>query len=240
MCPRSFESFVSNPDILGGMKGANTLKVGVVEDHPLLLTHIETILNELDDIDVVATAETVTEAKKWFKPADLDAVILDIDLPDGNGIGLGIALAKDNPELGVVFLSAINQLDAFLQVPEETRSKWGYLSKSTTRSATVLARALRSVVKGQPVIDPTLLDRIDVSNTHNISKLTNRQLEVLRGVANGDSNLTIAQNLNISENAVGNHLIQVYETLGIPEGKNRRVTAVLELLSRDNNRETLR
>jgi DNA-binding NarL/FixJ family response regulator len=240
MCPRSFESFVSNPDILNSMSGANTLKVGVVEDHPLLLAHIETILNELDDIDVVATAETVTEAKKWFKPADLDAVILDIDLPDGNGIGLGLSLAKDNPGLGVVFLSAINQLDAFLQVPEETRSKWGYLSKATTRSATVLARALRSVVKGQSVIDPTLLDRVDVSNTHSISKLTNRQLEVLRGVANGDSNLTISQNLNISENAVGNHLIQVYETLGIPEGKNRRVTAVLELLSRDNTRDTLR
>lgn len=216
------------------------MKVGVVDDHPLLLAQLETILNELDDINVVATAETVTEAKKWFKPADLDAVVLDIDLPDGNGIGLGIALTKENPELGVVFLSAVNQLDAFLQVPEETRSHWGYLSKATTRSSTVLARALRAAVKGQSIIDPSLLDRIDVSAAQGVSRLTNRQLEVLRCVAQGDSNLTIAQNLNISENAVGNHLIQVYETLGIPEGKNRRVTAVLELLSRDNNREALR
>ena len=104
----------------------------------------------------------------------------------------------------------------------------------------MLARALRSAVNGHTVIDPTLLDRIDVSKAQGVSKLTKRQLEVLRGVAEGDSNLTIAQNLNISENAVGNHLIQVYETLGIPEGKNRRVTAVLELLSRDNNRDILR
>jgi DNA-binding NarL/FixJ family response regulator len=216
------------------------LRIGVVDDHPLVLAQIETILNELDDMKVVATAESVSEAKKWFVPADLDAVVLDIDLPDGNGIGLGITMSKENPAMGVVFLSAVNELDAFLQVPEATRSKWGYLSKATTRSATVIARALRSAVNGQTVIDPTLLDRVDISKPQGVSKLTKRQLEVLRGVAEGDSNLTIAQNLDISENAVGNHLIQVYETLGIPEGKNRRVTAVLELLSRDNNRETLR
>lgn len=222
------------------MPETNKLKVGVVEDHPLLLAHLETILNELEDISVVATAETVSEAKKWFKVSELDAVVLDVDLPDGNGIGLGIAMTKENPALGVVFLSAVNQLDAFLQVPEDTRSNWGYLSKGTTRSATALARALRAAVKGQSIIDPTLLDRVDVSIGLGVSKLTKRQLEVLRGVAEGDSNQTIAKNLNISENAVGNHLIQVYETLGIPEGKNRRVTAVLELLSRDNNREALR
>lgn len=225
---------------MGLMVAERVLRIGVVDDHPLVLAQLETILNELDDMSVVATAETVSEAKKWFKPADLDAVVLDIDLPDGNGIGLGIAMSKENPALGVVFLSAVNQVDAFLQVPEETRSHWGYLSKSTTRSATVLARALRAAVNGQSIVDPTLLDRIDVSTAQGVSKLTNRQLEVLRGVAQGDSNLTIAQNLNISENAVGNHLIQVYETLGIPDGKNRRVTAVLELLSRDNNREALR
>jgi DNA-binding NarL/FixJ family response regulator len=221
------------------MTGEKVLRIGLVDDHPLVLAQLETILNELDDMSVVATAETVSEAKKWFKPADLDGVVLDIDLPDGNGIGLGIALTKENPSLGVVFLSAVNQLDAFLQVPEDTRSHWGYLSKVTTRSATVLARALRAAVKGQSIVDPTLLDRIDVSNAHGVSKLTNRQLEVLRGVAQGDSNLTIARNLNISENAVGNHLIQVYETLGIPDGKNRRVTAVLELLNRDNDRKSL-
>lgn len=222
------------------MASEKVLRIGVVDDHPLLLAQLETVINEIDDMSVVATAESVSEAKKWFTPSALDAVLLDVDLPDGNGIGLGIALSKENPELGVVFLSAVNQLDAFLQVPEETRSKWGYLSKATTRSGTTLARALRAAIKGQTIIDPTLLDRIDVSKDKGISNLTNRQLEVLRGVAQGDSNLTIAQNLNISENAVGNHLIQVYETLGIPEGKNRRVTAVLELLSRDNDREALR
>lgn len=219
---------------------SSPFKVAVVEDHPLLLAHLETILNELPDIDVVATAETVSEAKKWFKPAELHAVVLDIALPDGDGISLGIALTKHNPDLGVVFLSAHNELDAFLQVPEDIRSRWGYLTKTTTRSASVVATALKSSVNGQPIIDPTLFDRIDVTTSHRISQLTSRQLEVLRGVARGDSNLTIANNLNISENAVGNHLIQVYETLGIPDGKNRRVTAVLELMSRESSVAALR
>jgi DNA-binding NarL/FixJ family response regulator len=77
------------------------------------------------------------------------------------------------------------------------------------------------------------LPRVDVSASLGVSQLTHRQLEVLRAVARGHSNLTIANDLGISENAVGNHLIQVYETLGIPEGKNRRVTAVLEFLARN-------
>jgi DNA-binding NarL/FixJ family response regulator len=238
--PVSVEEIYPVHGIINVMLDDKVLRIGVVDDHPLFLAQLETIINELDDMSVVATAESVSEAKKWFKPTDLDAVVLDVDLPDGNGIGLGIALTKGNPSLGVVFLSAVNQLDAFLQVPEETRSNWGYLFKGTMRSATVLARALRAAVNGQSIVDPILLDRIDVTNAHGISKLTNRQLEVLRGVAQGDSNLTIARNLNISENAVGNHLIQVYESLGIPDGKNRRVTAVLELLNRDDKREALR
>jgi DNA-binding NarL/FixJ family response regulator len=212
-----------------------SLKVGLVDDHPLLLTHLEQILNEFPDIDVVATAETVSEAKKWFNPVSLDAVVLDIGLPDGNGIALGVALSQSNPNLGVVFLSALNQLDAFLQVPETTRSRWSYLAKSTTRSAEILAHALRSSINGQPIVDPSLLQRVEVSASLGVSKLTRRQMEVLRAVARGHSNLTIANDLGISENAVGNHLIQVYETLGIPEGKNRRVTAVLEFLARKND-----
>lgn len=218
------------------MDSSEVLKIGLVEDHPLLLAHLEQILNEVPDIDVVATAETVSEAKKWFKPLSLDAVVLDIDLPDGNGIGLGMALCQSNPNLGVVFLSAINELDSFLQVPETTRARWSYLAKSTTRSADMLARALRSSINGQPVVDPSLLERVEVLTTKGISQLTPRQLEVLQAVARGQSNLAIANNLGISENAVGNHLIQVYEALGIPEGKNRRVTAVLELLSRESDR----
>jgi len=229
-------TFVSIAAIINGVATNTALKVGLVDDHPLLLAHLEQILNELPDIDVVATAETVSEAKKWFKPLSLDAVVLDIDLPDGNGIALGMALCQSNPNLGVVFLSALNQLDAFLQVPETTRSRWSYLAKSTTRSADMVASAVRSSVSGQPIVDPTLLHRVEVSTPRGVSQLTRRQLEVLRAVARGDSNITIANDLGISENAVGNHLIQVYETLGVPEGKNRRVTAVLELLSRESIR----
>jgi DNA-binding NarL/FixJ family response regulator len=226
-------AFVSITAIMNSVASNTALKVGLVDDHPLLLSHLEQILNEFPDIDVVATAETVSEAKKWFKPLSLDAVVLDIELPDGNGIALGVALSQSNPNLGVVFLSALNQLDAFLQVPESTRSRWSYLAKSTTRSAEMLARALRSSVSGQPIVDPSLLPRLEVSASRGVSQLTRRQLEVLRAVARGHSNLTIANDLGISENAVGNHLIQVYETLGIPEGKNRRVTAVLEFLARN-------
>lgn len=64
-----------------------------------------------------------------------------------------------------------------------------------------------------------------------VGSLTKRQFEILREVARGESNQTIADQLGIAVNSVGNHLIAIYDALGIPDDKNARVTAVLHFLN---------
>ena len=212
------------------MSSVQKIRVGVVEDHPLFLELLTNALNESSEIEIVATASGAQEAKKWFKPEELDLLILDIELPDGNGIGLGITLRRQNPDVGILLLSDKDVLELVLSLPAEERRGWSYLTKSSTKSLDVLIQAIIQTAQGYTVVDPSLVNRAQARPGTPISKLTNRQFEVLRSVARGENNQTIANNLGIAVNSVGNHLISIYDTLGIPEGKNARVAAVLEFL----------
>lgn len=212
------------------MSTSKPIRVGIVEDHTLFLELMSAALSEVPDIEVVATADNVAEAKKWFDSTALDAVILDIELPDGNGVGLGITLRRTNPTLGVLLLSDRDMLELLLGLPTDVRAGWSYLTKGATKSIEALASAIRATAAGQTVIDPVLVNRSQARSGTGVAALTNRQFEVLRSVARGDSNQTIADDLGIAVNSVGNHLIAIYDTLGIQDGKNARVAAVLEFL----------
>lgn len=213
------------------------LRIGIVEDHSLFLQLLTTALEQVPDFQIVATADNVTEAKKWFDPEALDLVILDIELPDGNGIGLGITLRRKNPALGILLLSDRDMLELILGLPADVRQGWSYLTKNSTKSIETLASAIRMTIRGETIIDPALINRSQARPGTGIGALTNRQFEVLRAVARGESNQAIAEELGIAVNSVGNHLIAIYDALGIPEGKNARVAAVLEFLQ-DTTRPT--
>lgn len=206
------------------------LRIGIVEDHSLFLQLMSSALEQVPDFEIVCTADNVTEAKKWFEPENLDVLILDIELPDGNGVGLGITMRRRNPNLGIVLLSDRDMLELILGLPQDVRQGWSYLTKSATKSIETLANAVRATSRGETIIDPTLINRSQARPGTGIGSLTNRQFEVIRSVARGDSNQTIATDLGIAVNSVGNHLIAIYDALGIPEGKNARVAAVLEFL----------
>ena len=215
------------------------LRIGIVEDHSLFLQLMSSALEQVEDLEIVATADNVAEAKKWFQPENLDVVILDIELPDGNGVGLGITMRRLNPHLGVVLLSDRDMLELILGLPKQERQGWSYLTKSATKSIDSLASAIRATSRGDTVIDSSLVNRSQARPGTGVSSLTNRQFEVLRAVARGDSNQTIATSLGIAVNSVGNHLIAIYDALGIPEGKNARVAAVLEFLQDTTRPSTL-
>lgn len=215
------------------------IRVGIVEDHPLFLELLSSALREIPELDVVAVAGGAVEAKKWFKPEELDVLILDIELSDGNGIGLGITLRRRNPNVGIILLSDKDVLELIYGLPEEDRRGWSYLTKSSTKSIDVLLQTIRASAKGQTIIDPTLVNRSHARPGTPVASLTNRQFEVLRAVARGDSNQTIADSLGIAVNSVGNHLIAIYDALGIQDGKNARVAAVLEFLQDTNRNHSL-
>lgn len=209
---------------------SSPIKVAIVEDHTMFLELLGSALNQQPGIDVVATADRVSEAKKWFRPQELDVVILDIELPDGNGVGLGITLRRENPKLGIVLLSDRDMLELIIGLPEDVREGWSYITKSTTKSIESLANVIRATSRGDSIIDSALVNRSVARPNTGVGSLTKRQFEVLRAVARGESNQSIADSLGIAENSVGNHLIAIYDTLGIDSHKNSRVAAVLQFL----------
>lgn len=207
------------------------IRVAVVEDHELYRDLLVGSLANEDGIHVVGEASGSTDARTLIRPGTVDIAILDIELADGNGVGLGVTLRRADPQLGIILLSARDMLELMLSLPEEDRRGWSYLSKSSTTSFSVLVDAIRKTASGQTVIDPGLAVRSSPLPGTRVSRLTKRQFEILRLVATGMSNQGIADRLEIASNSVVNHLSAIYQTLEIPEGQNARVSAVIEFLS---------
>lgn len=206
------------------------IRVAIVEDHQLYRDLLVGSLSGQDGIEVVGHASGSAEARRLITPGKVDVAILDIELADGNGVGLGLTLRRVDPNLGIVLLSARDVLELMLSIPEADRRGWSYLSKSSTTSLSVLINAIRQTAAGETVIDPGLTRRSKPRAGTPVSRLTKRQFEILRLVATGMSNQGIADQLKIASNSVVNHLSAIYQTLDIPEGQNARVSAVLEFL----------
>jgi DNA-binding NarL/FixJ family response regulator len=208
------------------------VRVVVVEDQPLFRSMLELTLGNADAVRVVASVGTVKEAVAALRPGAADVAVLDIDLPDGNGIALGVTLRRHQPRLGILLLSAHDAMDLLLDLPQDVASGWSYLSKTSSTSAQTLVAAIRSAAAGHTTLDPALLDRMAPRAGSAVSRLTDRQYAVLRLLAQGLSNAGIGEALAITEKSVQNHINGIYATLGIDAdpSRNPRVTAALRLL----------
>lgn len=211
---------------------AEPVRVAVVEDQPLFRSMLEHTLAGTPGLRVVASVGTVTEALQRVTPENVDVAVLDIDLPDGNGIALGVTLRRRHPRLGILLLSAHDAMDLLLDLPGDVAVGWSYLSKTSGTSEEVLVAAVRAAAVGETVLDPALLARMAPRAGSDVARLTDRQYEVLRLLAQGLSNAGIGERLGITEKSVQNHVNAIYATLGIdvdPQ-RNPRVSAALRLL----------
>jgi len=208
------------------------LRVALVEDQPLFRSMLERVLRATEGIEVVASLDAVSEARRVLTPGLVDVVVLDIDLPDGNGIALGVVLRRRQPDLGILLLSAHDAMDLLLDLPRDVAHGWCYLSKTSTTSESALLHAVRAAAAGETVLDPALLERVAPRTGSTVARLTRRQFEVLRLLAQGLSNVGIGERLSITEKSVQNHVYAVYAALGIDTdpARNPRVSAALRLL----------
>lgn len=207
------------------------IRVGVVEDQPLFRDLVVSGLSTRSDIEVVFSVATVKSAREAFAQTPVDVALLDVELPDGNGIGLGAGLKRANPALGIVTLSILDMLEPILSLEPELRRGWSYVLKGSASNLEILAQAIVRSAQGENYFDPALARSSVPRPDSSVARLTRRQFEVLQRTALGDSNEAIAQELGIALNSVVNHLTAIYATLGIPDGKNARVSATLAFLA---------
>lgn len=211
---------------------AAPIRVAMVEDHTLFRSMLEKVLEDDPRIRLTCSTDTVTSARAQIPPGSTDVVLLDIDLPDGNGIALGVLLCRADPKLKVVLLSAQDAMDLMLDLPRDIAGSWSYLSKTSTNDSAALLRAIHIAAEGGSTLDPALLNRMSPRAGSRVAQLTDRQYSVLRLLASGLSNAGIAHELTIAEKSVQNHVNAIYSTLGIdahPE-RNPRVSAALKLI----------
>lgn len=210
-----------------------TLRVAIVEDQPLFRTMLAHTLEQSAGFTVVAAVGGTVEANREILPGSADVVVLDIDLPDGNGIALGVRMRRSQPGLGILLLSAHDAMDLLLDLPPDVAAGWCYLSKTSSTTEDVLLHALRAAAEGRTVLDPALLAKAQPRAGTSVARLTDRQYSVLRLLAEGLSNSGIGERLGITEKSVQNHVNAMYATLGIDTDhrRNPRVSAALRLLA---------
>lgn len=190
------------------MSKASTIRVFSVDDHPLLREGIATLVNSQPDMELIAQASTGTEAVQVFKQHEPDVTLLDLRLPDMSGIDTLIAIRTAFPEARIIMLTTFEG-DVEIQRALQAGAR-GYLLKNMPPSE--LLDVIRQVHAGKKRIPPEIASQL--AEHLSDETLTEREVEVLREVANGNRNRNIAEKLFISEETVKVHIKHIMEKLG--------------------------
>lgn len=189
----------------------------VLDDHPPIREGIAAFLGASGSYEVVGSVGRCEEARHLVRTEKPDVVILDLSLPDGNGLDLIREIAAEHPEIRIMVLT----MHARRPLADQAFAAGaaGYLLKESTGD--LLIAGLERVIAGERVIDPALTTAAErsgcaddwVSPGSDLGRLSARELEVFRLLAIGQSGKQIAQVLSISPKTVDNHRARIMEKL---------------------------
>ena len=212
------------------------MRVVVADD--VMLTR-EGIVRLLADagVEVVGEAEDADGLLRQVGLNHPDVAMIDIRMPPTHtdeGLVAAQAIRERHPDVGVLVLSQYVEATYAMRLIQDQPERVGYLLKERVFDIATVVDALRRIVEGETVIDPTIVSRLLGRRRREdpISNLTEREREVLALVAEGLSNRAIAARLSITERTVEAHVTQIFMKLNLPESpdQHRRVLAVLTFL----------
>ena len=208
------EELVDEGAGLPGEPAARAVRVLVVDDHEILASSLQSVLDAEPDLICVGTAGTLQRARAMIPTTAPDVLLLDHRLPDGDGVSAIAELRGLRARLQVVVLTATTA-DSVLVAAIEAGAA-GFISK--TGSLAELTSAVRSAASGEAVISPDLLarllPRLKRGGRGQHQELTAREREVLELLSEGLSNAAIAQRLVVSVYTVRNHVANISSKLG--------------------------
>jgi len=218
---------------------ARVLRVVFAEDNYLVREGTVALLQEVGNVDVVATAESYDELLGAVASQAPDAVLTDIRMPPtgtDEGIRAAKAIRHDHPTIGVVVLSQFADVDYAYELLKDGAAGLGYLLKERVANVEEVVRALEEVSRGGSVLDPKVVEALVAAKdrmAHSpLGLLTDREREVLSLMAQGMNNAAIAKTLFLTERAVEKHINSMFHKLDLTEEHDvhRRVMAVLAFL----------
>jgi len=176
----------------------------IVDDHPMVVAGLQQLLAQLDGIRVAATACNAFDAIALLREQRVDIILLDINLPDINGIDLCKKIKKEFPDIKILGISTFSERSYISRMINNGAS--GYLIKSA--SAEEIAAAIQTVMSGRLYLSLAMEHLLQPSSrapSGALPVLTKREKEVLRLIADGMTNPQIAGKLFISPLTVDSH-----------------------------------
>jgi DNA-binding NarL/FixJ family response regulator len=209
--------------LAGGAQRPDRIEVLVVEDHRMFAEALTAMLSSQPGIRVVGSTGTAAGAVAEARRLAPTVVLMDYRLPDGEGTAAARAIRAERPATRVLILTASAEESLLREVMRAGCS--GIVTKG--RSVPELVRAVRAAAAGETVIAPSVLARVMAADRESpAGLLSDREIEVLRLVADGLDTREVALRLDLSVHTVRNHLQSCIRKLGV-HSKTQAVAAAI-------------
>lgn len=196
----------------------NAIKVLLADDHSLFRAGVHALLSNIDGVDVVGEADTGRKALEMVGARTPDVVLMDIAMPEMNGLETTTRVTREFPAVRVIMLSMHAGEEYVMQALRAGAS--GYLLKDAATSE--LELAVRAVARGETYLTPTISKRViddylmrTTGSQGPVDQLTKRQREILQLIAKGYTSKEMAQMLNLSPKTIETHRTQLMKQLDI-------------------------
>ena len=187
----------------------------LVDDHALVTDGIRALIGNEAGIHIVGEARNGHEALKMLRLLRIDLVLMDIDMPELNGIETAKIIRKENLDKKIIMLTMHDEKAMIRQLQDIGVD--GYLLKNSSRAE--LLKAIDAVFRNETyfgeAVQAVLLKEEDTSDNRALSELTEREIEIIRLIADGLSNKEIGEKLFISHRTVDTHRTNLMTKLGL-------------------------
>ncbi|MBI5670418.1 MAG: response regulator transcription factor [Chloroflexi bacterium] len=206
-----------------------TIRVLIADDHTLFRDGLRALLASIPDIEIVGEAASGKEVLRLARELQPDVILMDIQMPDINGIEATRQILRTSPHVGIIVLTMFQDDDSVFAVMRAGAR--GYVLKGADQA--VLLRAVRAVANGESLFSPEIAARLmqffanlqPASRPELFPELTEREREILSLIADGQTNAEIAEKLVISMKTVRNYVSNIFSKLQVADRAQAAIRA---------------
>jgi two-component system NarL family response regulator len=205
----------------------------IADDHQVVREGLSAILKTKEDIEVVGEARDGVEAVEKAREFKPDVILMDISMPRMNGVEATRRIKLEQPQIGIVVLTMYEEEEYIFDLVKAGAT--GYMLKNSDSSQII--KAIRSTYQGESMLQPSVATKILNQFSHLSQKpvpkpsrseqeLTDREIQVIKLIADGKTNKEIANSLTISEKTVKNHVRNIFQKLDVDDRTQAAIYAI--------------